>query len=62
VQNSTNHFLILRMSKEINLSIAFHRGEERLFASYEYDTELNNSIRKVSGAKWSQTKNNGTFL
>jgi integrase/recombinase XerD len=33
-----------------------HRGKERLFLEFEYDTELIALVRQIEGAAWSQTR------
>lgn len=38
------------------LSIHQHNGEERLFAAFTYNKILNEAVREVPGARWSQSK------
>jgi len=39
----------------IRLSIKEHQRQERLFAAFEYNKEINTIIKSVYGAKWSDT-------
>ncbi len=45
----------------IFLTIQQHDGKERLFASFPYDKALNNLVREVPGAKWSNTNKQWHF-
>ena len=46
---------------EIKLYIEIHNNKERLFAQFDYNSELNKIIRSITGAKWSQTKKQWHF-
>ncbi|MDB5224343.1 MAG: hypothetical protein JWN83_3010 [Chitinophagaceae bacterium] len=39
----------------ITLNIKEHNGEDRIFADFTYNKQINNAIRQVAGVKWSQT-------
>jgi integrase/recombinase XerD len=42
--------------KTIQLNRSVHKGKERLFLEFDYDTELIAQIRKIDGIAWSQTR------
>jgi hypothetical protein len=44
------------MGIQIILHIDQHDGEERLFAHFPYNAEINKKIKVLPGARWSQTK------
>lgn len=44
------------MAPQIKMYKARHRGENRLFISFEYDKELISLVKKVQGATWSASK------
>jgi len=44
---------MLKMKSPIRITKARHRGEDRLFISFEYDKELIGLVKKVEGATWS---------
>jgi Site-specific recombinase XerD len=39
----------------ITLHLKQHKGEERIFADFDYDKNINNAIRQIAGVKWSQS-------
>ncbi len=39
----------------ITLYMRHHKGSERIFASFTYNTEINTVIKNVAGVKWSST-------
>ncbi|MFN2458839.1 MAG: hypothetical protein ABR502_11615, partial [Chitinophagaceae bacterium] len=49
------------IEKEIVLNISEHKGQERLFASFNYHPPLNAIIKNITGARWSQSKKQWHF-
>lgn len=49
------------MSHQILLHIDKHNSEERLFAQFPYQVEINKKIKAIPGARWSQTKKQWHF-
>jgi integrase/recombinase XerD len=42
--------------KSIQLYLDTHDGKQRLFLHFDYDTELNALVKKIPGARWSNSK------
>lgn len=40
----------------ITLSLKEHKGEERIFAEFPYNKDINHLIKKIPGSKWSRSK------
>jgi len=40
----------------IRLKLKEHKGEERIFVEFLYSKKINDAVRQVPGAKWSQSK------
>ena len=44
------------MKEKITYELTNHKGKDVIFIRFEYDAELINRLKKLTGVKWSQSQ------